>query len=198
MASIQQNGSDTTGSYWTSTSTKNVGGAVINAGSTTSLVDNIALGTSKDVGVFGSTVVRDTVTSGDYAAVASSGSTNFAYNNQKPIALRYTTTIAGTGNTTLRSGADTPGLIRSIHRMETVRTRRLTTAIRAGNWNIYSGQFSSAPTVAVDNWYSVSAQGTSATSTDNAANPTLAAPGDLTFKLGQELPVSSGYKPKTA
>lgn len=195
--SVQQNGNETTGSYWTGTSTKNVGGAVINAGSTTTLVDNIALG-SKDLGAFGSKVVQDTVTSGDYAAVASSGSTNFAYNNQKPIALRYTTTIAGTGNTTLRSGADTPGLVRSIHRMETVRTRRLTTAIRAGNWNIYSGQFSSAPTVAVDNWYSVSAQGTSTTSTDDAASPSRSAPGEFTLKLGQQLPVNSGYKPKTA
>jgi hypothetical protein len=192
--SVQQNGSDTTGSYWTGTSTKNVGGAVINAGSVSTLVDNLALG-SKDVGAFGSKVVRDTVTSGDYAAVASSGSANFAYNNQQPIALRYTTTIAGTGNTTLRSGATVPGLTRSIHRMETVRTRRLTTAIRAGSWNIYSGQFSPAPTVAVDNWYSISAQGTSATSTDNAANPSRSAPGDLTFQLSQN-PINSGYKPK--
>lgn len=195
--SIQQNGSDTTGSYWTGTSTKNIGGAVINAGSTTTLVDSLSLG-SKDLGVFGSKVIQDTVTSGDYAAVASSGSPNFAYNNQKPIALRYTTTIAGTGNTTLRSGADTPGLIRSIHRMETVRTRRLTTAIRAGYWNIYSGQFSTSPTVAVDNWYDIAAQSTTATTPDDAADPTLTAPGEFTFKLGQQLPVNSGYKPKNA
>lgn len=195
MASIQQNGNPSTGTYWTGTSTKNVGGAAINVGSTTSLVDNLSLG-SDDLGVFGSTVIQDTVTSGDYAAVASSGSTNFAYNNASPIAMRYTTTIAGTGNTTLQSGADTPGLIRSIHKLETVRTRRLTTAIRAGYWNIYSGQFSTAPTVAVDNWYDIANQTTSATSTDDAAVPSRDVPGELTYKLGQETPVNVDYKAK--
>jgi len=188
--SLQQNGSETTNS-----STKNRGGAVINVGSTSTLVDNLALGTA-NLGAFGSRVVQDTITSGDYAAVASSGSTNFAYNNQKPIAMRYTTTIAGTGNTFLQAGADTPGLRRSVHRQETVRSRRLTTAIRAGYWNIYSGQFSTAPTVAVDNTWSISANATSATSSDNAANPSLSTPGDLTFNTGKQLPVISGYKPK--
>lgn len=193
--SLQQNGSETTGSYWTGTSTKNRGGAVINVGSTTALVDNLALGTA-NLGAFGSRVVQDTVTSGDYAAVASSGSTNFAYNNQKPIAMRYTTSIAGTGNTVLQSASNTPSLTRSIHRQEVVRSRRLTTAIRAGYWNIFSGQFSTAPTVAVDNTWSNSAGATVATSSDDSANPSRTAPGELTIKLGQQVPVNSGYKPK--
>ena len=193
--SLQQNGSETTGSYWTGTSTKNKGGAVINMGSTSIFAKNLTLGTA-NVGAFGSRVVQDTVTSGDYAAVASSGSTNFAYNNQKPIAMRFTTTIAGTGNTFLIAGADTPGLRRSIHKQEIVRSRRLTTAIRAGYWNIYSGQFSTAPTVAVDNTYSISGASTQSTTADNAATPSLAIPGEFTIKLGQQLPVNSGYKPK--
>lgn len=193
--SLQQNGSETTGSYWTGTSTKNRGGAVINVGSTTALVDNLALGTA-NLGAFGSRVVQDTVTSGDYAAVASSGSTNFAYNNQKPIAMRYTTSIAGTGNTVLQSASNTPSLTRSIHRQEVVRSRRLTTAIRAGYWNIFSGQFSTAPTVAVDDTWSNSAGATVATSSDDSANPSRTAPGELTIKLGQQVPVNSGYKPK--
>ena len=188
--SLQQNGTETT-----ALSTKNRGGAVINVGSTTSLVDNLALGTA-NLGAFGSTVVQDTVTSGDYAAVASSGSTNFAYNNQRPVAMRLTNTIAGTGNTFLLAGADTPGLVRSIHRQETVRSRRLTTAIRAGYWNIYSGQFSTGPTVAADNSWSNSANATSATSSDNAANLTRSAPGEFTINTGKQLPLNSGYKPK--
>lgn len=188
--SLQQNGSETT-----ALSTKNRGGAVINVGSGTALVDNLALGTA-NLGAFGSRVVQDTVTSGDYAAVASSGSTNFAYNNQRPVAMRLTSTIAGTGNTFLLAGADAPSLNRSIHRQEAVRSRRLTTAIRAGNWNIYSGQFSSAPTVALDNTWSNSANGTTATSSDNAANLTRSAPGELTINTGRQLPLNSGYKPK--
>ncbi len=192
MASIQQNGSATT-----SNSTKNIGGAAINVGSSTALVDNLNLGGS-NVGVFGSVVVQDTVTNNDYAAVASSGSSNFAYNNQSPIAMRYTTTIAGTGNAFLQSGADTPGLIRSIHKLETVRTRRLTTAIRAGEWNIYSGSFANQPTVAVDNWWDIANNTTSVTSTDQAATPSRDVPGELTYKLGQQTPVNDDYKAKNS
>jgi hypothetical protein len=194
--SVQQNGSDTTGSYWTGTSTKNKGGAAINVGTSTVIPKNLALGYS-NVGAFGSRVVRDTVTSGDYAALAASGSTNFAYNNQRPIAMRYTTTIAGTGNTVLQGGASVPGLTRSIHRQEVVRTRRFTTAIRAGYFNRYTGQFSTAPTVAVDNWYGNDIDTTQATSTDNAASPSRTVPGEFTFGYGPQLPVNTGYKPKT-
>ena len=192
MASIQQNGSNTTAQ-----STKNVGGAAINIGSSTTLVDNVGLGGS-NVGVFGSVVVRDTITANDYAAVASSGSNNFAFNNQSPITMKYTTSIAGTGNAFLQSGANVPSLTRSIHKLETVRTRRLTTAIRAGEWNIYTGQFANDPTVAVDNWWSIGDGATSVSSTDDSANPSREVPGELTFKLGLQTPVSVDYKPKNS
>jgi hypothetical protein len=189
---IQQNGSEAT-----KTSTKNVGGAVINVGGTTSLVTNIKLGYN-NVNVFGSTVIRDTVTSGDYAAVASSGSPNFAYNNQKPIAKRYSTTIAGTGNNILQSAAGSPGLIRSIHRIETLRTNRIATSVRNGAWNIFTGKFSPLPTVAVDAWYSNETNSTSATSTDSAASVSRDSTGSYSYKLGQKVPFTSGYEPKTS
>lgn len=192
MSSIQQNGSTTT-----SLSTKNVGGAAINVGSSTSLLDNLSLGGSQ-TDVFGSAVVPDTVASGAYATTSLDNSDqNFAYNNQKPIAKRYTTTIAGSANSVLQSGADTPGIIRSIHKLEKVRTRRLTTAIRAGEWNVYTGQFVNAPTVAVDDWWSNSANDVSASSTDEAATPSRETPGELTYKLGQQLPVDVDYPSKT-
>jgi hypothetical protein len=53
-----------------------------------------------------------------------------------------------------------------------------------------------APTVAVDNWYGNDIDNTQATSTDNAANPSRTAPGDLIFDYGPT-PVITGYKPKT-
>jgi hypothetical protein len=118
----------------------------------------------------------------------------FAYNNNRPTAQRYTTLISGVSNTILRSGADVPSLVRSIARSETVRTRRTTTAIRAGYFNIYTGLFTTPPTTAVDNWWSISGNTTSATSTDVAASPTRAVPGRLVYKTGKLNPVVDSYK----
>lgn len=173
MATQQVNGSAVT-----ATSTKNKGGAVVNGGTTT-ILDKVALGYS-NVGVFGSSVKDGT----DTDKALSAGT--FSYNNQSPIAKRVTESLSGVTNTVLQSGADQPGLIRSIHKLEVVRTRRLTTAIRAGYWNIYSGTWSTNPTVAVDTF-----------ATDHAATPTRSVPGELTYKTGAPTPVNNDYKAKT-
>ena len=173
MATQQVNGSAVT-----ATSTNNKGGAVVNGGTTT-ILDSVDLGYS-NVGVFGTAVVN-----GDDTDKALSAGT-FSYNNDSPIAKRVTTTLSGVTNTVLRSGASQPGLIRSIHKLEVVRTRRLTTAIRAGYWNIYSGSFTTPPTVAVDSFPS-----------DDAANPSRTVPGELTYKTGAPTPVNDNYKAKT-
>lgn len=173
MATQQVNGSAATAS-----STKNNGGSVVNGG-TTAILDSVDLGYS-DVGVFGSAV-----TDGTDADKALSAGT-FSYNNQRPVAKRVTTTVSGTSNTFLQSGASKPDNVRSIHKLETVRTRRLTTAIRAGEWNIYAGTFGVDPTVAVDTF-----------ATDEAATPTRSVPGELTYKTGAPVPVQDNYKAKT-
>lgn len=166
------------GSAVTSTSTKNIGGAVIKGG-TTSVLDNVNLGYS-NVGVFGSSVVDGT----DTDKALTSGT--FSYNNQAPVAKRVTTSLSGVSNTYLQSGAAKPGNIRSIHSVESVRTRRLTTAIRAGNWNIYSGTFSSAPTVAVDSF-----------GNDDEARVSRSSPGEFAYKTGAYVPVQDEYPEKT-
>lgn len=173
MATQQVNGSAVT-----ATSTNNSGGAVINGGTTT-ILDSVDLGYS-NVGVFGSSVVDGTNT--DKALSAGT----FSYSNQSPVAKRVTTELSGVSNTFLQSGASKPGLTRSIHKLEVVRTRRLTTAIRAGYWNIYSGSFTTPPTVAVDTF-----------ATDEAATPTRSVPGELTYKTGAPTPVNDNYKAKT-
>jgi hypothetical protein len=166
------------GSAVTATSTKNKGGSVVNGG-TTAVLDSVALGYS-NVGVFGTAVVDGTDT--DKALTAGT----FSFNNQAPVAKRVTTSLSGVSNSFLQSGAAKPGVVRSIHFVQSVRTRRLTTAIRAGYWNIYTGQFSSAPTVAVDTF-----------ATDNAANVSRAFPGQLTYKTGAPVPVQDDYPEKT-
>lgn len=173
--SIQQ----VNGSAVTATSTNNDNGSVLNGGSTT-VLNSVDLGYS-NVGVFGSYVVD-----GDNADKALDAGT-FSYNNQKPVAKRITEELAGgVSNTFLQSGASKPELVRSIHKLEKVRTRKLTTAIRAGYWNIYSGEWSTSVDVVEDTF-----------STDDAASPTRSAPGELTYKTGAPVPVQDDYKPKT-
>jgi hypothetical protein len=163
----------------TAGSTNNNGGSVLNGGST-SVLNSVDLGYS-DVGVFGSSVID-----GDNTDKALSSGT-FSYSNQRPIAKRITEELAGgVSNTTLQSGAAQPGLVRSIHKLEVLRTRRLTTAIRAGDWNIYSGTWADDPTVAVDTL-----------ATDQAATPTREVPGELAYKTPAPVPVQDDYKAKT-
>jgi len=166
------------GSAVTQSSTNNNGGSVLNGGSTAEL-QSIDLGYS-NVGVFGSSVVDGADT--DKALLAGT----FSYSNQSPVAKRLTSKLSGVSNSYLKSGASVPGNVRSIHKLEVVRTRKLTTAIRAGYWNIYFGQWSTNPDVVVDTLAS-----------DDAASPSRSMPGELVYKTGAPVPVQDDYKPKT-
>jgi hypothetical protein len=191
MATVQTDGS----SAVTTSSTVNNGGTAINVGSTSTVLDNRSLGRDSQ-GVFGSTVISNAVV--DYADLALPSGT-FAYNNAEPIGIKLTDTLAGSvSNTFLRGGASDLGSRRSVHRQEKVRTTRTTTAIRAGYWNIYSGTWNTNPTTAVDNFWDIANDTTSATSTDEAASPTRSVPGELTYKLGQPAPVSVDYSAKNS
>lgn len=143
--------------------------------------------TNVSVSRHNTTVFASTVVDNSWADEAVSAGT-FAYNNNKPVAKRYSSTLSGVSNTVLRSGADQPGLIRSIAKLEVLRTNRVTSAIRANKWNRYTGQFDAGyPVVAVDSL-----------ATDTAATPTRAVPGQLTYKLGGVVPVTNNdYKAKT-
>lgn len=169
----------TNGSAVTVVSTKNKGGTVIAAGSAASGVLQSRRAVTYRLAAFASTVVN-----GEDTDPANGGV--FAYNNTRPVAMRYTTALAGVSNTFLRSGSSAPGTRRVVNKTESVRTNRYATAIRAGNYNLYTGQFSSAPTVAVDSFGS-----------DNAASPTAAVPGKLVYKIGNPVPFSKNYAKKT-
>ena len=158
------------------------GGSVTRGGTVESgLLDNVSV-TRYNTTVFGSTVLDN-----DWADEALSAGT-FAYNNQSPVGKRVTDELSGVSNTVLRSGAAVPENVRSIHKLEVLRSRRYTTAIRAGKYNEYTGEWDAGfPVVAVDTL-----------ATDNAANPTRTNPGQLTYKGGALLPVTDNdYKKKT-
>lgn len=166
------------------------GGAAAKIGTSSTKLDNVGV-SRYNKEVFASRVLDNSV-----ADKALSAGT-FAYNNSSPIAPKVTTSIAGVSNTFLRSAADKPGIVRSIHRQEKVRTTRTTTAIRAGQWNIYTGKWTTNPTTAVDAFWDNAGNTTSATSTDHAASPTRAVPGELVYMTGKKAPVLNDYKSKT-
>lgn len=176
----------------TANSTKNDGGSVLNGGNTQEL-NSIDLGYS-DVGVFGTAVID-----GDDTDKALAAGT-FSYNNQKPVAKRVTEELSGVENNYLQTGAGDPGNIRSIHKIEYITTRKLTTAIREGKWNEYSGEFDSGyPEVVEEAMYHIANNGTvvDGEPIDDAANPTRTAPGELVYKTGAPVPVRDDYKEKT-
>jgi hypothetical protein len=190
MATVQSDGS----SAVTETSTVNNGGVSKNVG-TSSILTNSALGTPDRGGVFGSTPVDDATV--DYADKALSAGT-FKSENQRGVIQRVTSSLAGgVSNDFLTHAADDVSNARSIARQEVVTTTRTSTAIREGHWNEYTGSWSTPPTTATDPFYNIANDNTQATSTDEAASPTRGVPGELTYKLGQPVPVSVDYDAKT-
>ncbi len=123
--------------------------------------------------------------------------------------MRVTTTHAGgIPNTFLRSSATYADGRRSINKLEAVRTTQTATQIRAGNWNIFTGTFSTTPndtedarTPSLNNQFSAFDQqaGNGAISgvLDDAANPTPAIPGEFTMQHGSGQPTLFDYAAKT-
>lgn len=176
MATLQTDGL----SPVTVTSTDNNGGTVKTNGAVSGTFQASQI-TQEPTGVFGSVVVDNN----DADKALSTGI--FAYNNEQPIAKRVSTSLSSVFNTVLQSGADQPALVRSIHKLEVLRTRQATTAIREGRFDIYSGQYDSGyPLVVVDSL-----------ATDNAANPTRNNPGLLNYKSSSPSIVSDNYSKKT-
>jgi hypothetical protein len=190
MATVQTDGS----SAVTKQSTVNNGGVGQNVGTST-VLGSQALGTADRGGVFGSTPIANATK--DYADKALSAGT-FKAENQRGVIQRVTSTLAGgVSQDFLTHSANDTSNARSIHRQEKVTTTRTTSAIRSGYWNIYTGRWTTNPTTATDNFWDIANDTTSATSTDEAATPTRSVPGELTYKLGNKVPVSVDYKAKT-
>jgi hypothetical protein len=160
----------------TATSTKNNGGVGKNV-SGSDVLSTSALGTP-DNGVFASTPIDDAG-----ADKALSGGT-FAFDGGSGAIQRVTKTLSGVSKDFLQYAADDVSNARSIHKREHVRTTDLATKIRAGAWVPYSGVFNPALAASNDQFWSISADALQSASSDNAAAPTRAVPGELTFQYG--------------
>ena len=118
--------------------------------------------------------------------------------------VKATTTIGGVSNNALVFGASDSAQGDAIHQAAVVRNRLYKTAVRAGNWNEYTGTSSSDPTVANTGGYDI-ANGVDlsptlkASGVDHAANPSSARPGELTAFSASgtpNAPTNLDYKPR--
>lgn len=106
------------------------------------------------------------------------------------VILGDTISLNGGSNTAFCS----PGIRRSnqnksLHPLAALRTRKVCTALRAGYWNNYTGTWSTAPTTGND---------FSDMGSDDAAAPTVAVPGELTYMYGFTRPATGEYSSKSS
>ena len=111
-------------------------------------------------------------------------------------------TIAGAANTALQGGSSnsaneayTPLVL------DGMLIQRTTTAIRAGYWNVFSGTWTTPPTQAVLNLWSLGdgvgiAGNFRSVGVDHAGNPTQNEPGEIGIRDGSANPVQTGYQPR--
>lgn len=86
----------------------------------------------------------------------------------------------------LRSGSIYPAYVRSVNYIESASTVLTATAIRAGKFNIFTGDFAlSYPATSSDSY-----------GNDNAARSNAAIPGSITFKANASKPTSQNYPAK--
>jgi len=175
--SIQQNGSNTT-----ATSTRNNRGSAVMGGNSSSTVLRNRPFNAQPVGVFNSKPALS-ATVGNAKSLSSGV---FAYNSSKPITVYVTTSLATVSKTALRTPASVPALTKSINSIEAITTNKTATAFRAG-FNLFTGQYSGSVTTQTDSF-----------GNDNAARPTRSVPGQLVYMIGNKVPTTSNYKPKTA
>jgi len=134
---------------------------------------------------------------------------NFGTMNAGKYVMKLVTTeLASVSNTFLRSGAAYMSGRRSIHKLETVRTWQIAAALRAGNWNVSTGKFSSAISTSEDaytpsanNSFSAfdqqAGRGATSGTLDDAARPSRATPGELIIHHGSGLPLNTDYSART-
>ena len=123
------------------------------------------------------------------------------FNSGLQVLMVATTDIAGIASTVLQGGeSNSANVAYSPLQLDVLRTYYYKTAVRAGNWNIFTGAFSSISNATSGAWnidFSVDNAATMrASGVDVAANPTQDAPGRLVFMDGNPNPIQSVYAPR--
>ncbi len=115
----------------------------------------------------------------DLDSQKSLASVDFANSTFTAINQRSASAISGS----LKNASIYPEYLDSIHKKESARTARLATAMRAGNYNVITGKFTSV-TVANDSF-----------GNDNAARASFNVPGNLVYRIGNTT-VTKAYEAK--
>jgi hypothetical protein len=173
-------------------------GGVIKAGGTIADSSWTSIGQAEgDVSLFGSQVVSGTnhvpILKGDGAIFCGGGH----------VIRKVTTDIAGRSNTALRSGgSDSANISNSIKQLGKLSGRKVKTAIRAGYWDSFTAEWSDTPHVTASGAWNIATGADNSSTlktsdTDQAANPSLATPGELVYMQGSNTPKQDDYKAKT-
>ena len=123
-----------------------------------------------------------------------------SFNSGVQVINAIQTTIAGTANTALLGAqSNSANEAYTPLQLDVLRTYYYKTAVKAGNWNVFTGAFSSISNTTVSGVWNI-AEGVENTSTmrasgtDVAANPSQAYPGTLTYQDGSPNPTNAFYK----
>jgi len=121
--------------------------------------------------------------------------TTRTWNTQKAgkyIGQMITDQIAGVANTSLKGG-NAGQLTRSINKVESVRTTKVLTALRAGSYNYNTGKWTAVPTLSSDG-----AITNSTITSDKCGSPSMSAPGSITYSVNLNgKPTSTTYSART-
>ena len=139
-----------------------------------------------------------TIVSGAGGVVSANQSASINAGTQVINAIQ--TTIAGIANTALQGAqSDSANVAYTPLQLDVLRTYYYKTAVKAGNWNVFTGAFSSISNTTVSGVWKLDGQVETtstmrASGTDVAANPSQAYPGTLTYRDGSPNPTNDFYK----
>lgn len=111
----------------------------------------------------------------------------FAKNTQRPLGQRLA------DSPSLVNGSSYPSYVRNVNSIETFDSPGTATAFRAGYFNMYTGKWSTSPTVSYDNMNKSIA---GSVNIDNAAHVSRLNTGSLTYLNGAKIPVNQNYESK--
>lgn len=132
------------------------------------------------INAFGSTVVSN-------SNVSSSAEADFAILNSEPISAKITTNLGGRDVNAIYNGSNYYELEQSINKIQKVYTRRISTAIRNGQFSLLTGKFDSGyPSLSEDTF-----------ATDYAATINRSVPGSLRVNSGSSVSTKYNYSKKT-
>lgn len=164
--------------YQTGSTTKNLGGAIVISHTNDTRFDGVGPSSSYEVTGFGSKPYN-----GDDSDKALTGYT-FAKNTDSLLAMRSSDDVGGVD--VFKNASIFPDTLRSINYVEGSTTNQTASAIRTGQFNMYTGKFAPGyPNTSTDSF-----------GQDDAARSSFAVPGSLTFMVNSQHLTTQNYPAK--